>query len=224
MMKYDCDLCNKSYKHRQSLYKHIKQKHSVKKSSEMGNVLTTGQPKVSHPVSQKSASGQPKVSHVSLIDNCGFIGPNELEIREYICDYCDKVYKHKQSKHKHLKVCKKKIEYEKELEELKEDNKELKKNNKELELYNRKLKKNNTQLVKNTNINNNHQSINNSNNTNNIQNNNININIVPLGMEDLQNVISNEEQVEILNRQYNSLKHLISKIYNEDKYSKYRSD
>ena len=43
-------------------------------------------------------------------------------------------------------------------------------------------------------------------------------------MEDLQNVISNEEQVEILNRQYNSLKHLISKIYNEDKYLKYRDE
>jgi hypothetical protein len=151
----------------------------------------------------------PKCNHCKYYLNSSNNGDN-IAINEYICEYCSKKYKYRQGKSRHLKVCKKKID------------KDLKKSNMELMLSNKELIKQNSKLIKSTNINRINNT--NSNNTNNIQNNTINNNIIiALGNEELQNVFTNEEKLEVLNRQYCSLQHLLFKIYNEEKFVKYRN-
>jgi hypothetical protein len=202
MMKYDCNLCSISLISIDSPYITILSKnHPVNNDGETGgnkNDVTILSPLCNPNVTIMS----PKCNHLNISNHS-----NKQRQNVYECSYCGRNYKYRQGKSRHLKVCKKKIEYEKELEELKKTNKELKKNNKE-------LKENNKKIVNNTNINN-------SNNTNNIQNNIINI--VPLGKEELQSIFTDDEQVEVLKRQYNSLQHLIFKIYNDEKFSKYRN-
>jgi hypothetical protein len=226
-MKYHCNICNKSYKHRQSLYNHNKQKHSVQNDGETGNKPYDGHPKV---IIRSSKSHHQVIQKSSLSHHCkSSEEPSNIEdnnvVSVYICEYCSKKYKYKQGKSRHLKVCKKKIEEEARLfnKELMRVNKELKK---EIKNYKKAIRKDsNKQIIKNTNIDNRVNTNNSNNNSNNnIQNNTVNNNVViALGNEELQNVFTNEEQLEVLNRQYSSLQHLLFKIYNEEKYAKYRN-
>jgi hypothetical protein len=135
MMKYDCNLCDKTYKHRQSLYNHINKIHSVNKSN-VSSVKKNDVSILSPLCNQNVSIMSPNSHHLNISNNS-----NKELIKVYKCNYCNKVYKHKQSKHKHLKNCNKKIEYEQELIELKKNNKELKKHNKELKKHNKELKK-----------------------------------------------------------------------------------
>ena len=243
MVNYYCKTCDKQYASRQSLHNHKRKYHNTPET-----VNKPVNSKKVYNVNQKSTFCKPNVNiksskckHSSnhYDDNCS-------EQNEYKCNYCGRVYNYRQSKSRHLKNCEerkiaeeckldnklvKKTELmENELICLKRENKLIKKENKELNKV-CNLNGNNRNLsirTQNNNINtkniNNSKNINNTKNiqnTNNIQNNIINI--VPLGKEELQCIFTDDEQVEVLKRQYNSLQHLIFKIYNDEKFSKYRN-
>lgn len=237
MVEYYCITCDKHYASRQSLHNHKKKYHNTPE--------TVNKPinsKKVYNVNQKSVLSQSKVSQKSVKSKY-YNEQNYIENQEqngYKCKYCGRIYKHKQSKYNHLKKCEerkiaeeckldnklvKKTELmENELICLKRENKLIKKENKELnKVCNLNGNKRNLSIrTQNNNINT--KNINNSKNiqnTNNIQNNIINI--VPLGKEELQSIFTDDEQVEVLKRQYNSLQHLIFKIYNDEKFSKYRN-
>ena len=78
--KYICKECGNEYKHRQNLYRHVKNKHPVT------NITF-------------SSICKSKVSHIEAL---GKPLLNPL----YPCKYCNHVYKHKQSRYKHEKKCK----------------------------------------------------------------------------------------------------------------------
>jgi hypothetical protein len=248
MVKYYCKTCDKHYASRQSLHNHKKKYHNTPET-----VNKSINSKKVYNVNQKSVLSKSEVSQKSVkskyLSNHNY---NEnQDINGYKCKYCGRIYKHKQSKYNHLKNCeerklseeckldnklvKKSELMENELICLKRENKLIKKENKQLNKIcnlnsnNKNLSirtQNNNINTKNINNSKNIQNTKNINNSKNIQNTNIQnniINIVPLGKEELQCIFTDDEQVEVLKRQYNSLQHLIFKIYNDEKFSKYRN-
>lgn len=138
---------------------------------------------VSHPsVKSKSIVNQNKVNNT----NCN----------NYICQYCNNIYKHKQSKYNHEKKCKYiytqninlATELQKENAEIKKENAEIKSmlNDiiKQFKIHPKTLQKINKQLINNGTINN---AVN-------------NINIVKFGTEDIASILSQSEILKILNR------------------------
>jgi hypothetical protein len=237
MTKYHCKICIRDYASRQSLHNHKSKFHNTPetvnkpicndKKSNLIQTLSKPYPNLIQTLS--------KPYHFEEQNNTNNTFNNELK-----CEYCGREYKYYSGKSRHLKKCEEKIMYDelKSSKKLMENKAELQSTLKSLKRQNLMVKKENRKLMKqnksivsltenNTNIqartNNNIQTQNNtnSNNTNNININNLNI--VPLGMEELQNVLNVEEQIEVLNRQYSSLKHLLHKIYYEDKFLKYRN-
>ena len=124
----------------------------------------------------------------------------------YKCKNCVKIYKHKSSRSKHEKNCKEIIDYKKENEKLKN---EIEKILQSLKIHPKTLQKINNQL---------------NNNINNGTINNI-INIVPLGKENLSEILSDKEKLLILNKKYNSINELINKIHvlPNKKYSQFKN-
>jgi hypothetical protein len=237
MPKYHCKICIRDYASRQSLHNHKSKYHNTPETvnKPLYNVNSCN-------VIQTLSKPYPNVIQ-TLSKPYHFEGKNTLQntkINELKCEYCGREYKYYSGKSRHLKKCEEKRIHDelKSSQKLMENKAELQSTLKSLKRQNLMIKKENRNLMKqnksivsltenNTNIqartNNNIQTQNNtnSNNTNNININNLNI--VPLGMEELQNVLNVEEQLEVLNRQYSSLKHLLYKIYNDEKYSKYRN-
>ena len=140
------------------------------------------------------------------------------------CKYCNKEFNKKQSKSRHeLKYCKEKI---KQAEQKSESNQFVKKDElkdfiieeaknlvdklmKSLKIHPKTLNKINNQL---NNINN--GTINNTNNT---------INIVQLGRENLSDILSNKEKINILNRQAMSINDLVELVHTSDKYIQFKN-
>lgn len=132
------------------------------------------------------------------------------------CRYCNKAYSHKQTRHTHEKICKieynkkdkntqdekdKKIEHlEKQLDEIKDLLQ------KSLKIHPKTLQKINNQL----------------NNTNNGTINNT-YNIVQLGHENLEDILTQKDKLKILNRRGHSLKELVDLVHISDKYKQFKS-
>jgi len=128
------------------------------------------------------------------------------------CKYCNKSFKFRQGKWKHEKNCKEIIK--KENEKLKSEIEKIKETQKKIlqamKIHPKTLQKINNQL-----------------NTSSVVNGNVinTINIVPLGKENLSELLSDNEKLSILNKKYNSINELINKIHilPDDKYRQFKN-
>ena len=205
---YTCYICNKNYKHRQSLYNHNKKFHSQNNP----NIIT-----------HNHTNNQNIIPHNHYTSD-----KNETADDKYFCKFCNKSFTHYQNRWRHEKKCKNNLliknemlekqnqelkeMFEKEISILKQQlldsmNKNCKKHPKTLQKINRQL---------------NNQYNNTQNNTNCIVNNNT-INIIPLGQEKLTDILSSKEQKMILSKKQQSLNYLIEYIHFNDKYPQFQN-
>ncbi len=132
--------------------------------------------------------------------NHGNHGNHSLENKEdktYDCRKCGKLFDYKQNRWRHEQKCteiktnfnnNEVLELKKEIGDLKEMLQ------KHLKIHPKTLQKINKQLINNGTINN-------------------TINIVPLGSENLHQILTDKEKLAILNKKYNSLNELINKVH-----------
>jgi hypothetical protein len=205
--KFVCQYCNKEYSSSQSRSNHYTNIHKIiSKQSKSIKIDPddTGKPKIT--TASKSKKDVTKKENSS----------------DYQCRFCENKYSCKQSRWKHENKCK--LEFKEEEENKKKDENllEIKKENSEmkikidemmnllqkaLKIHPKTLNKINTQL--------------NNNNTNNgIIN---NINIVQLGNEDLNNVLTDNQKLKILNRQAMSLNDLVELVHISDKFKQFKN-
>jgi len=141
-------------------------------------------------------------------------------VLNFKCEFCNKKFTRKYSLNRHIKMnrCKNnninlenelfkmKIVYEKEINELKNQlltvmNKQCKKHPKTLQKINNQLSQQNNNCIVNNNT----------------------INIIPLGQENLSNILSCKEQKMILNKKQQSLNYLIEYIHFNNKYPQFQN-
>ena len=154
--------------------------------------------------SQLSTSCQPSLANCQPPVNLESVS-NE---KTYNCDYCDKEFIYRQSKSRHMKKCKilneKRIDkYEKDIEELKKQINDLINNN--CKMHYKTLQK-----------------INNSGNMNTGTINNT-INIMALGQENIDEVLSKTDKIAILNKKENALPYMIEMVHFNDKYPQFKN-
>ena len=231
MSEFSCNYCSKSYKHRQNLHRHLKQ--CKEKQNEYNSTTKKPHDKSKYKPYDKSIISQNGLSFSSKNDDITVkitckTGENK---KTYKCEYCDKVYKHYQSRHKHQKKCALKTEdkdtftkeeMDQKINEMKTEmmkmfNKQFKMHHKTFDKLKRNLEKNlnNNTTNNNNTINNNTTNNNTTNNNltnNNLTNNNLtinnNINIIPLGKENFVDKLDKEQQIAVVNSIYNSIKQL----------------
>jgi len=137
------------------------------------------------------------------------------ETNKYKCKYCDKDFKYNQNKWRHEKKCEN--TYKQNINELKEENKILKKDMDELKkMMNELLNKNCKMHYKTL------QKINNSGNMNTGTINNT-INIMALGQENIDEVLSKTDKIAILNKKENALPYMIEMVHFNDKYPQFKN-
>jgi len=192
--EHKCNICNKNYASKQSLWNHNNKFHN--------NII-----------SQKSAKNQSK-NHPTSVKNQPIVIQSVLDTKHNIleCKYCNKSYKHIQSRWKHEQKCKVKSNND-EIMELK---KELTNEIKEVRELKEQLKEkiNNTQITSNINNSNNTTNTNTLNNKGTINNNYI----IAFGKEEINNILTEKEKFRILNARYKSLEESIKAIhFNKDR-------
>ena len=193
-----CKICNKFYKSKRSLYNHNKRFHTV---------LT--------PFDTMSAHFDTKILASS---------DEKLKNNRFHCEYCNKSYTRKSSVKRHQKTCENKNNL---LIENKQLKKELKNNKIKFELHEKEIKELKEILNKQLKIH--HKTFEkmknslNNNIINSTINNNNNINIVELGNENLSNIISNQNQIKILNKKFMSLQTLVKLVHCSDKYKQFHN-
>ena len=213
--EYKCNICIKVYSSYKSLWLHNYKFHK----NELAMDVIQSQ--------LESVESQPNAieSQSVLVESQPIIVENE---KLFNCEYCNNIYKHKQSKFKHEQKCKLKnnqlIPENNELIELKKENKEIK--NTILELKNiimqqakihpKTLQKINKQLINNN-------SNNNSNNNNTINNTVINNTYVKFGSVPHSSVLSEAKILSILNKQFKSIEELIKLIHFNKKLPEYNN-
>ena len=155
MTFYTCKNCNKNFKRKDYLTKHLNRKFPCKRV-ENHNFCNLGK----SPVSLNGLTGKSSVSLNGLTGKSLFIesesSNNSLNIcksidkidkKKYKCDYCNKEYSHKQSKYKHQKKCKNiQKNVKKEQNIVKKDDFLIKNENNFKKIFDT-LKKNNKSLV-----------------------------------------------------------------------------
>jgi hypothetical protein len=209
--KFVCFICKKEYSNRQNLWRHTKTHHDISKSSVSPNELQNN-------LKQTFVSQNEVIVSQHLTTN---------DINGYSCEFCNKIYTHRQSKYKHQLKCKNKKNKDdqnkinsllfEQLEEQKKQNEELKKTimellNKNCKIHPKTLQKINKQL----NLNGDHITINNGTINN-------NYNIIALGHENLTDVFSRKEKMAILKYRYCSLPHLVEYTHFNDKYPQFKN-
>jgi hypothetical protein len=145
------------------------------------------------------------------------------------CIYCKKHYTRKDNLTRHYKICKKNttVQVSNEILEenflLKEELSNMSKTIEELKIQmtnilNKQCKEHPKTLIKiNKQLNLNNSIVNNTTNSNNT------INIIQLGKEELDTVLSNKEQINILNKNHNSLEYMIEYIHFNEKYPQFKN-
>jgi hypothetical protein len=137
------------------------------------------------------------------------VGKDKSKEKVYECRYCDKIYKHKQTRYAHEKTCKNSESNENLKDIVKEQNKQIKELKdmlqKALKIHPKTLQKINNQL-------------NNSHNNNGI----INNYYLQVGNEGLNELMSAKEKKNILNLSANCINELIKKVHvsPDEKYKK----
>jgi hypothetical protein len=223
---YNCNLCDKSYKHRQSLNNHNRKFHKPESVKNHPNI-TNISPKPPIDITQ--------------------ISPNEHQKSvkgNYICKYCGKKYRSNNGKWKHEKKCE--LLQKEQNEQLKRENEELKlmllkkekentekiikqekENNKRFNQQEKEMKELRKQLLQLINkkgkihyktlqkINKQNNIQNNIETQNNIQN---NINIIGFSNENLDELFTSHEKYLILKKRYMCLNHLIEYTHFNKKY------
>ncbi len=188
-----CQICKKEYSSYASRSNHVKKYH----------IYTS---------SQKSSENHSNITQISSEYNPKIIQKSSTEnIDGYKCKFCDKTYKFIQGRWKHEQKCKKdtKINDDKimilegQIEELKDLLL------KAMKIHPKTLNKINKQLNNNGTI-------------NNIGNQNI-INIVPLGHENLNDILSDKEKLRILNKRGNGLKEIVDLVHVSDKFTQFKN-
>ena len=149
---------------------------------------------------------------------------------KYKCGFCNIILSKNSNLHRHLLICKekKKIEDKEQLvkyKDMEEENKKLKlqiqnlintkckMHYKTLNKINNNLKINGNQINKNNCI----EYI------NNVHNHNTNINIIELGKENLFDVLSEKERLNILKHRYGSIEYLINHVHFNEKYPQFHN-
>lgn len=220
-----CDYCVKTYANKASLLNHQRNKHAdiylLYKEKNVNNDEVND-----------------NITNDNEVNNN--IDTNKAK---YKCEYCSRTYKYSQNRSKHYKKCKKKkiletededekllsmiVEMTKKIEsqerELQLQSKEIRVQTKEIKL----LKARNKQLKESGgNINNtiNNGSINSNNKTNNINNGTINnIKIVALGNENITEVFSEEEQLNILKQGHDCFNYLVKQVHFNPNYPQFQN-
>jgi len=193
-MKYTCDICDKSYKDKSGLWYHNRKYHD--------NII-----------SQKSAKNQSNIQQAS-VKNQPIIIQSVLDTKHSIleCKYCNKSYKHIQSRWKHEQKCQVKSNNDQIMELKKELTNEIKEVRELKEQLKEKI--NNTQITSNSNNTTNTNSNNTLNNKGTINNNYI----IAFGKEEINNILTEKEKFKILNARYKSLEESIKAIhFNKDR-------
>ena len=199
-----CNICDKLYSSRQSLWNHNNKFHL--------NIVPE-----SAKTPPKSAKTPPESAK------------NTSENNNIICEYCKTTFTRNDSLKKHFTRCKIRASARKLISDnkLKEENEKLKN---EMELFKTEMAVMKKQLLsimnKQCKI---HpktlQKINNTLNNNNLNNscNTTNNIIIQLGNENLENVFSKNKQVEILKQRYGCLPYLIREAHLNDKYPQFKN-
>jgi len=139
---------------------------------------------------------------------------NEQKEKTYDCRHCDKKYKHIQTRWAHEQLCKE-IAKTRETQQIQQELEKLKQENEILKLKNQlqKAKRLNTKTFKAVNKILIERSMNNSNNTVNHTTNHNTINntyqILSIGNEELQNVLTLQQKKEIMNARLTSLERIV---------------
>jgi hypothetical protein len=179
-MEFKCEHCNKQFKSYQSRWNHVNRYHNNTVSEKVSNSKGDGKDK-----------SKEKINKV------------------YECRYCDKIYKHKQTRYAHEKICKTSENNENLKDIVKEQNKQIQELKdmlqKALKIHPKTLQKINNQL-------------NNSHNNNGI----INNYYLQVGNEGLNELMSAKEKKYILNLNGNCINELIRKVHvsPDEKYKK----
>ena len=224
-----CDCCNKYYKTYKTLWFHNKTHHKI----------IDGGKNITLPPNELISPD----THLNFPENnlnspeCDLVCSDKKSV---LCEYCNKKFTRIDNMHVHQSnSCKKKEQIIKENEELKlklsnidSQVDELKKMllvkmNKECKAHPRTIDKINRALAnkyKNSN-NNNNNTISNTNSHNNNNNGviNNNYNIIALGNEKLENVLSKKQQIGILKKNYNCLTELVKLVHFNDEFPQFKS-
>ena len=194
-MVFYCNICNKNYKSKKSLYVHNYKYHSNKPqnntfSPQNTTILTQN-------TTKKNKAGN-------------------------TCRYCKKNFSRIDSMNRHMKTCKFKLKKDKE-QKYKDEIKRLKerlrdKMNKNCKIHYKTLQKINNQLNNNITKNNCVETINNIHNKN-----IINFNLVGFGKEEFSEILSNKEQLKILKKKFNSLPYMIDYVHFNKDYPQYQN-
>ncbi len=215
--KYYCNRCNKKYKSYKTLWYHNKTHHKIIDDDELDTNLNIPENTLISPEND-----------LILTDNN--IGSNNK--KKISCEYCNKKFTRIDNMHVHQSTsCTKKQIIIKENEELKlalSEIAELKKlllvkMNKQCKAHPRTIEKINQALANkysNNNNSNNNSNNNHSNNTNNIVN---NYNIIQLGKEKLEDVLTSKQKINILRHNNKCLEELVKYTHMNNKYPQFKN-
>jgi len=208
-----CDLCNKTYSSRQSLWNHNNKYHKL----EQDNCLKKSETNVLK--CTKMSDNSLKTSDKNVV-KC-----TKMFDKKYICKKCNKIFNNRKTKWSHEKLCK-----EEDITQLKDELKKKELDNKILENKFEEFKKQMVDIINksckihpktlhkiNKQLNNNISNINSNNTT---INNNM---IIQLGKEKLYDVFSKQEQINILNNGYHCLDYLVKYAHFNPKYPQFKN-
>jgi hypothetical protein len=226
--EYRCNICNKDYTTRAGIWKHTQKYHVNNKSECSENThyelhLVNN----SKELVNNSKDNSKELVNISKDNeyNCVALGKSQ-ETTSFRCRYCNKIYKHKQSRSFHEKTCSKKeqsIDKSKDqiitmLQQTIKEERELFKQqllqlmNKNCKVHPKTLQKINNQLNADT-----------INNTVNSNNNNITYNIIALGHEDLTDLFTKKEKLTVLKNKRMCLDYLVKYTHFNDKYPQFKN-
>ena len=212
--KYHCFECNKYYKSRSSLSHHRKRFHKNVNIITPDNTRNNTRP---HPITPEITPDNTRGS-IQQQSTGPIVKRNKLQ-----CKYCQKEFKFQQGKSRHeLYRCKKNknVKKDEQIKKLKLQvqklmNEKCKMHYKTLNKINNNLRINNgNQINKNNCI----EYINNVHNQN-----KINVNIIELGKENIFDVLSERERLNILKHRYGSIEKLIQHVHFNDKYPQFQN-
>ena len=193
-MEFKCNYCDNTYKSYQSRWNHIKKIHKIVDN---------------HFDNHDNHSDNHFDNHYDY---------QKSEVQEgFSCSKCNKNFSYNQNKWRHEKSCKvSKIvdnsqKIQDDINELKQQNQELKELIlKSMKIHPKTLQKINKQLINNGVINNivNQQNI---------------INIIPLGQENLGELLTEKDKLRILNKRGNGLKEIVDLVHISDKFKQFKN-